>query len=217
MLGMTDVTPRTGTNGGPFLLQDPVTGTFFTELGTAGAPGVQLSSSDGLKATYRAAILAFTPVANPTDVLVVQGSASKTVRVKRLVVQGAATSSGNMPCQILRRSSAGTLGSAVLTALTAGKHDINDPAPTATVSTVGTANFTALGVNAGVLGAGRIQLTAAGSGTVINPLDWEFSTRSDKAMVLRGASDYVCVNLNGAAVPAGASIDIEVEWEEDNS
>ena len=214
---MTDVTPRTGTNGGPFLLQDPVTGTFFNELGAPGAPGIQLSSVDGVKATYRAAILAFTPVATPTDVLVMQGSASRTVRLKRLVVQGAATASGNMPCQILRRSSAGTLGSAVLTALTAAKHDINDPAPTATVSTVGTANLTTLGQSAGVLGAGRIQLTAAGSGTVINPLDWEFSTRSDKALVLRGASDFLCVNLNGAAVPAGGTIDIEIEWEEDNS
>jgi hypothetical protein len=214
---MTDVTPRTGTNGGPCLLQDPVTGTFFTELGTPGAPGVQLASSDGLKATYRAAILAFTPVASPTDVLVIQGSTVKTVRIKRLVVQGAATASGNMPCQILRRSSAGTQGSAVLTALVAGKHDVNDPAPTATVSTIGTANYTTLGTSAGVLGAGRIQLTAAGSGTVINPLDWEFSTRSDKARVLRGASDFLTVNLAGAAVPAGGTIDIEVEWEEDNS
>jgi hypothetical protein len=36
-------------------------------------------------------------------------------------------------------------------------------------------------------------------------------------ILLRGTSDYVYVNLAGAAVPSGGVIDIEVEWEEDNS
>lgn len=180
-----------------------------------GASFGALVSTEGQRATYRYAVLGFTPVATPTAFVVIQGSATKVVRIKRIYVSGVATAAGNMPLIITRRSTAGTLGSAVLTAITGGKHDTNDAAATAVVSTVGTANYTTLGTANGQLCVDRIGLAAVGTGVADSPAVYEFATRNDKAIVLRGATDFLTLEGNGAAVPAGGALDIEIETEED--
>ena len=198
-------------------LTDLVTG-FHTQLKQApGAPGVVAVSSDGSKATYRYAVQAFTPVATPTAFFQIAGSATKTVRVKRIKIGGVATSNGNMQVQMSRWSTAGTPGSAVLTGVTAVKHDTGDAAATATVSTVGTANYTTQGTgNATLLSADRIFLATTATGAT-QQLIYDFSTRQDKAFILRGTTDILSLSGNGSAVPAGGVLDIEVETEEDNS
>lgn len=169
------------------------------------------------RATYRYAALAFAMVATPTDAVVIQGAANKTIRVKRVALSGAATAAGTMPVQLVRRSTAGTLGSAVLTAVTAGKHDSEFVTPAATVSTVGTANYTTLGTAAGVIATGRLQMTALGTGLGVTPVVWDFSSREDYPVVLRGTAEHLCVNFNGAAIPGGGVVDFEIEIEEDHS
>lgn len=164
--------------------------------------------------TYRYAGLAFAAVATPTDVIVIQGSATKTLIVKRVKLIGAATAAGNMPAQLVRRSDAGTIGSAVLTAVAVAKHDSADATPTGVVSTVGTANYGTPGTIAGVVGTGRLQMSALGTGLGINPLVWDFANRDGKGIYLRGILEHLCVNLNGAAIPAGGVIDYEIEIEE---
>jgi hypothetical protein len=182
-----------------------------------GAPGVVAVSSDGSKATFRYAVAGFTPVATPTAFLVIAGSATKTVRIKSIKIGGVATANGNMQVQAQRWSTAGTLGSAVLTALTAVKHDTNDAAATATVSTVGTANYTTPGTGSTVPAiVDRIGLCTTATG-VPTPLKFDFSTRQDKAFILRGTTDILVLSGNSSAVPAGGVLDIEVETEEDNS
>ncbi|MGZ5028998.1 MAG: hypothetical protein ACXWAT_00855 [Methylobacter sp.] len=183
--------------------------------GAPGTVGVQAVSSDGTKATYRYAMPDFTPVATPTDILVIQGSATKTIRIKRIAVYGESTAAGSMGVQLVRRSTAGTLGSAVLTAVTAGKHDTGDGAATAVISTVGTANYTTLGTSAGVMGAAL--LTFGNAGAVQSGVVWDYSTRNDKAIILRGATDFLCINMNGDAVPTGGKVYFDIETEEDNS
>jgi hypothetical protein len=177
-------------------------------------------SNDSTVAHYRAAKSALTPVATPTTVGLIQGSASKTIRIKRVAVGGAATAYGSMVCYIERWSTAGTPGSAVLTGLTAAKHDSGNGAATAVVSTVGTANYTTRGTTAGVVGAGRVNMTAIGSAATSSAqtwTEWDFTTRSDQALVLRGTAEYLAIDLGGAAVPSGGVIDFEVEWSEDAS
>lgn len=200
---------------GPELLLNGA-GTFDRMRSAPGTTGVQAVSADGTKATYRYAVVDVVPVATPTDVLVMQGSATKTVRIKRIAMYGESTAAGAMGVQLVRRSSAGTLGSAALTAITAGKHDTGDGAATAVVSTVGTANYTTLGTSAGVLGAGMLTFGNSGA-AAMNSLVWDFSTRQDKALILRGTSDFLCINLNGDAVPTGGKLYFEIETEEDNS
>jgi hypothetical protein len=183
------------------------------------APGaVSLAvSQDNTKATYTYSALGYTPVATPTDVVEIQGSATKTLRIRRIKVGGVATAAGNMPVQLVRRSSADTT-SLVRTALTAFKHDTTDGAATAVVSTIGTANPGVLGTQVGGLGgAGRAQLPASGSGVAANPLEWNFSRDGVKSCVLRGIADFLYLNLNGAALPAGAVFDLEIVIEEDGS
>lgn len=162
---------------------------------------------------YRYAILAVAPVATPTDFVIIQGNAQIGIFIKRIALYGVATAAGNMPAQLVRRSTADAT-SGVLTAIAYAKHDMRDPDPKAVVSTVGTNNFSSLGTNVGVLGAGRIQMPAVSTGVAAVPLIWEFGPRMSKSLALRGALDFVCINLNGAAVPSGGVIDIEIETEE---
>lgn len=174
-------------------------------------------SDDTSKAGYCYSGISFAPVAAPTDIIQIQGSATKTIRIKRIRLGGVATAAGNMPAQLIRRSAADSGGGTVLTAITAGKLDTTDAAATAVISTIGTANPGALGAAVGgVLRTGRVQMTAVGTGLAANELVWEFGKNS-KAAVLRGVADFLCINLNGAAIPAGGLIDWEILEEEDAS
>jgi hypothetical protein len=199
-------------------LFNSVDGKFYLPRIGAGNPGALLVSSDGYKATYRYAVQGFSMVATPTAFLVIQGSASKTIRVKLIKITGVATAAGNMPVQASRWSTAGTLGSAVLSAVSAVKHDVNDGTAAATVSTVGTANYGTQGTGNGtLLMAERIQFSASGSGVAVNPTVLDFSTRQDKAFVLRGTTDFLVLSGGGGAIPTGGVIDITIETEEDAS
>ena len=161
--------------------------------------------------TYRAAILGFSPVATPTDGFVFKGSAAAIARLKKIRIFGVATAQGNMPVQVVRRSTAGTLGSAVLTALTAVSMDKNADMPQAGLWSVGTANYTTLGTLVGVVDDGRLNMSPVTTGQVIEPLVFDFTSMP---LNLRGASDFICINFNGAPVPAGGLIDVVVEWDE---
>lgn len=204
-----NILDATGTTRSLVVKLDPVTGAW-----------VPINSSDGTTPTYRYAISGFAPVANPTDFVVMQGSATKTIRIKMIKLSGGDTAQGNLPIQFVRRSTSGTLGSAVLTAITALKHDsllANDPVPTAIVSTVATANYTTLGTLVAIGGTGRLNLPAAATGTIGPVLMWNFCKNQDKAIILRGVSDFLCLSALGTALLAGTLIDIELEFEEDNS
>ena len=199
---------------------DPYTGKYFGIRMAPGNTGALLVSTDSAKATYRYCYASFSPVATPTDALVIQGSATATVRVKRIKITGQATAQGSMPVQLIRRlSTGGTVGSAVLTAITAGKHDVNDAAATAVVSTVGTANYTTVQTANGVIAVDRLGMSplATGAAGQAQAVVWDFANRNDKALILRGANDYVMINFAGAAVPSGGVIDFEIETEEDAS
>jgi hypothetical protein len=190
------------------------------------ALGVVLFDSFGnpidRKLTYRFSVTGITPIAAPTDMLRICGSATKTVRVKRIVMAGKATTGGQLTAALIRRSTAGTIGSATLSAVTAEPHDSGDAVPTGTVSYIQTANYSVLGTTAGQAGVQRAYLnTLAGGPTT--PAVFEFSrqtgtaTPQDKPQTLRGILDCLVVSGNGDTLPSGAALDFEVETEEDNS
>lgn len=189
----------------------------------AGLPDVAgqiilIRSSEHRRPTFRYAGN-FTPVVTPTDAIMIQGSVTKTLRVKRIALFGAtATAAGTIPATLVRRSTQfTTLGSAVFTAITTpGRLDTTDAAPTGSVSTVGTANVTAVGTSIGNLAQGRVYFPIAASAQV-TPLVWEFATRQDKALILRGAGDFVFINFGGTTLPTTGSIDYEIQIEEDAS
>lgn len=177
-----------------------------------------IRTSEHRKNTYRYAGN-FTPVPTPTDVIMIQGSATFTLRVKRIMLTPAtATGAGQMPVTLIRRSTKFTTqGSAVFTAITAGKHDaVNDGVATGIVATIGTANISSVGATAGNIGQARLWFPVATTGAP-QITAWDFATRQDKAFILRGITDFLFINLNGAALPSGGTLDYEIEIEEDQS
>jgi|GEM_PF-2023070 hypothetical protein len=194
---------------GSTCVTDPNTGV----KGFVTAPGAQLVALDGgARASYRAGH-SFLLAANPTDVFVLQGSASKTVRIRRIVLSGfAAVTPGQFLWSFLKRSSANTGGTT--SARAALPCDPNDAAASA-LATAYTANPSALGTLVGTAGMRRMffaLLTRQNDRLVFEP-------RLDgKAYVLRGSSQFFCVNGAGAALPdPNTTLDIEIEWDEDLS
>lgn len=164
--------------------------------------------------TYRASGSAFAMVATPTVALVIKGSATKAVRVKKIRIAGAATAAGTMPVVVAKCSDAGTVGSAVLTPVAAVPLDSDDDAATGVVSTVGTANYGTAPLVIGNIGTGRVCMTALATGLGVQPLEFDFTQH---AVVLRGVLEHVTVAFNGAGIPSGGVIDYTVEWVEDES
>ena len=173
--------------------------------------GAQMSNGEGRKATYSAAAIAYTPYATPQDVSGIIGSASKRVRVLRLAVSGRATAANQLDVQLIKRSSADTGGTP--TALAAVSHDSNDGAASATVNTYAAAPTA--GTPVGAIRAQQINLSAAGSGGAAVPVEFDFGTVNDKAIVLNTAAEGIYLNLNGAAMPAGTVLNVFVEWSEE--
>jgi hypothetical protein len=181
------------------------------------ASGAAMVLSESKRAAYRFAGSAFAMNATPTVALVLQGSATKTIVVKRVKLSGGATAAGSMPVSLTKRSAAGTLGSAVLTGVAATKLDSLDAAATAVFSTVGTANYGTPGTSAGVVGIGRLNMVALGSAATSGegaPLSFDFSAPNHKPLVLRGVAEFLTVDFGGAAIPSGGVLDYEIEIEE---
>lgn len=172
-------------------------------------------------AVFRASIPFTLGVATPTEVVVLQGSSTKTIRFTVMRVQGWSTTAGVMKWKLSRRTTAGTLGSAVLTAIpTQGKNDSGTVASaTLVASTVGTANYGTPGTLASILDCGVVGFNLAAQ--INNTLPWEPTARAAQAYVLRGTSDWLTLDggadAGGDAVPAGGVALITLEWVEDAS
>ena len=188
--------------------------TWDRKRGAPGTTGVAAVSSDGTKATYSTGASSFTLPATPTDVVEIKGSATTTVRIKRIVVSGVATTVKQWPLQLIRRVASIADGTPVTPVIT--KFDTGDAAATAVVR-----HFTALGTPAAanpassVMFAYDLALTAPASAP--QPFVFDACARQDKAIVLRGAADCLVINPGGGALTAGEKLSYTVEWEEDAS
>ena len=179
----------------------------------AKADGNVLSvSHNGTRATFRYVAQDVTPVATATDVLVLSGSASKVIRVTKVSLVGTATAASIYDHYVIKRTATNTGGTS--TNVTAAKADSNDAAQTAVLKLY-TANPSALGTGIAVE-ANKTYLSASATpGAAALPIVYTFGTRNDKAIVLRGTSESLAINFNGQAVPAGASLYLNIEWTED--
>jgi hypothetical protein len=162
--------------------------------------------------TYRYAVQGFSPVATPTVIATIGGSATKTIRVKKVILTGVATAAGMVAATLAKCSDAGTPNTA-LTQLTGVPLDSGDAAATGTVGTVGTANYTTVPTVIGAIDARRIPLAVVATGNVV-PVVFDFTQH---AVVLRGVAQTLTIALNGAALPTAGLIDITVETCEDAS
>jgi hypothetical protein len=162
--------------------------------------------------TYKYTSLGNTPAATPTDIFTISGSASKTIRITKIVVGGAASTAGDLNPIIVHRSTANTGGSPT-NPTPVPRDAIADSTATATLALY-TANPATTGTVAGNWDSCRLflQVTTTGAPDVCS---FTYGVNDDQLPVLHGAGDYLAINFAGATLPSGAIVDIDVEWTED--
>lgn len=162
--------------------------------------------------TYRVVVNDFTPAATATDVLVIHGSATKTIRITHIEVTADATGAAVIDLYAYKRTAANTGGTSTLRS--AIPMDTANTAATATVSLY-TANPSALGAGAMIAGE-HYEIPATTGNTYFSP-PWilHFQGRNAQAVVLHGAAESLAISLNGATLPSGLSMYLTVEWTEE--
>lgn len=194
-----------------------VNGVIYVDLQDGGSSRALVSDNDPMRAAYAAFISGISPAATPTDVVTIQGSPTKIIRVRSLVFTGTATTASNIIINTIRRSSANTGGTSTTKPLV--PRDQNDDAATAVIS-VYTANPTGLGTQIGgasaITDGGRLNIAPAANGA-IDRMSLQYSWMNDKAPILRGVNDFLCINLGGAAWPAGGLLDVNIVLTEDSA
>jgi hypothetical protein len=172
--------------------------------------GAAYVNQDSLSPTYAYTATDVTPVATATDVVVIAGSATKTIRIKSVCIGGTATAASVYDVYLYKRTVADTGGTA--TNPVPVQFDSNSSAAASTVSLY-TANPT---VGTGVLISGSKMVLVNGATPAAQNLQncWDFGRGGSKP-ILRGVAQSLAISHNGAAVPSGASIYYTVTWTED--
>lgn len=165
---------------------------------------------ESAKATYKYSSLGNTPAATPTDLFTIAGSATKTIRITKLIIGGVAGTAGQLSPLLVRRSAANTGGTSTAPAIQ--KRDTTDGAASATIALY-TVNPASLGTAVGTMDTCRLLLNLATAAPDV--CQFSFGTNNDKEIVLRGATDILAINFAGAAVPATGLVDLDIEWTEE--
>lgn len=171
--------------------------------------------SESMRPTYAVSGTAVTPAAAATDIAVLNGSATRTVRLTRCQIQGKANAGlGNyqIPIALIRRNTADSGGTC--TAPQPIGYDTASPTATSATATfmACTGNPT-VGLAAGTIAEGLLGVTPAISG-VAAALTFDFGTRNTQSVVLRGVAQGLAINMEGATIPAGTAVTYWCEWTE---
>ncbi len=191
---------------GTFVVQATLSAETTKVIGTVNAIPV-----DGVKTTYSASINDLTTSALPTDIVEFKGSSTKTLRITQIIISGTQNTSASRDVFLIKRSSADSGGTS--TNAVAIPHDSNNTAATAIIK-VYTVNPSGLGTSVGIIRTQRIQLLATNVTTALDKIIWDFGTRPAQALVVRGTSESIVINLNGVT-SANDIFDIIIEWTEE--
>lgn len=172
---------------------------------------------DGTKATYAASIsaLAVTAAAT-TDIAVLAGSATKTVKVISLRISGSiATTAVYVDYQVLKRSSAFSGGTG--TAATAVPLDSASSAATAVFTTF-TSTGPTVGTPVGQIVAQRAYLPITGAnvlGTQVLPEVLIGGSAPCQSVTLRGVAQAIGLNCNTVTFGTAPLFSIDIIWTEE--
>lgn len=144
------------------------------------------------------------------DIFSIAGAPGKTIRIAKIVVGGQATGAAFFNPNIIRRSTADTAGTCV--AQTAASRDTNNAASVAGLSLCSVAPTS--GTAVATMDSCRLFLGIVGTPSVPDVCAFTYGVNDDQMPVLRGALDILAINF-GIAAPAGAVIDVDVEWTEE--
>ena len=78
------------------------------------------------------ALQAYVPASQPTDVIVIRGSATKTLKIQSIIISAESNTASALSASIIRRTTAPTGGTS--TTLIGTPHDISDGSASASVS-----------------------------------------------------------------------------------
>lgn len=161
------------------------------------------------KATYSSVALALPPAASATDIACIAGSATKTIRVQSITISGTAGTLVSAPFTLVRRAAVNTAGTAATTtanwANNIAKHDTNSADASAVLISY-SANPTITDSAPDYIRTDALTLPVTSAGTSIAPIRWSFGEyliNQDQPLVLRGAAQQLCINLNAVSVSSG--------------
>jgi len=168
-------------------------------------------NQEGRKQTYRVGIVAFTPIASATAPTVsITGSATKTIRITRIVFSASAATGTICDIQLLRYSAL-TGGTPNSQAANVAKLDSNNAAQTAVVNQWSAAATTA--TSAGILNSKRFEIVTAAVSVQPGEIEWKFGDNNEQGLVLRGTGEFAGIRLSAVGTtPVG---DCWVEWTEE--
>lgn len=164
--------------------------------------------------TYRGCESAFTPLADPAiPFFVVQGSATKTVKIRHFKITWACTT-GNAAPNVIRLRRYTVISGGTPNNVTPVPLDVNNPTATAVVSQYSVLPA-ATPYNTGSISSEYMQWTT-NSATLVGPVSvqLDFGVDNCQALVLRGTSDFIGIEV-AAVAAAGPLMTIRVSWTEE--
>lgn len=169
---------------------------------------------------YSVATLSASPAATPSDVAIIQGSATKTIKVYSVKFFGAATAASTMTATLVKRSAMNTGGKEIANT-TIPAYDSTQAAATATVSHYSsTAGNPTTGASVGPITTAAVSLILPGAGVsafCLNELVPGYANGlMAQPIVLRGTAECLAVNFAGQGLPIGASnFQVTFYWTEE--
>lgn len=164
--------------------------------------------------TYSVAFAPITTAASLTDLIVLTGSATKTIYLRELECSGSATAAGAATLALVKRSTADTAGTQVTPSASLGGQtvplDSSAAAATATVKGY-TANPTT-GTLVGLIRSAQVNLSPPATGNGAALLHWQFALDNQQSPTLRGVAQQIAVNGLGASFPAGSAVGCSLTW-----
>lgn len=209
------------------IIQSGVSADLWTIDTTSKAGRVTLYDSAGRQTSLQSKLTygissTFTPVATPTDLVIIEGSSTKTVRILSAVIGTQTTAAGSEEFRLIKRSAADTTGTFVSAGTPVPFDSVN---AVSTVNRVGhfTANPGALGTAVGNINIVRqaspvlLPATFAGIREVpeIELVPTMGASLMDQPLTLRGVGETLAINFNGAALVAGQIHTYRVMWIEE--
>ena len=195
-------TPPTLTNGQPAVLQSDPTGSLYVD-------------TTGRSNTFRGTQSAFTPLADASvPFFVIQGSATKTIKIRHVKITWACTT-GNAAPNVIRLRRYTVISGGTPNAITAVPLDTNNAAATAVVSQYTVLPTTATQFNAGSISSEYMQWITNSAG-LVGPVavQLDFGVDSAQALTLRGVADFIGIEITAVAA-LGALMTVRVSWTEE--
>ena len=162
--------------------------------------------------TYRLAVYNQSWASQSGNLVQIQGSSTKTIRITKVLVDGQATGAAFAQAAVTRASAAESSGTCTSqTGTSLGSLDTNNTTPTATV-TLCTAAATA-GTTAGTIDTCRLFVGVVGTPSVPDICAFTYGINDDQMLTLRGTGDYI--GISTGSFGAGGVVDVVVEWLEE--